>query len=75
MLGGTDLLQLREYFGSSSEFIKSLTKNYTSDLPSGWNALLEEPHLLASCRYEIGSKWGQEVSRLYISLILLSHQN
>jgi cellulose synthase/poly-beta-1,6-N-acetylglucosamine synthase-like glycosyltransferase len=26
--------------------------------------LLEEPHLLASCRYETGTKWGQDVSKL-----------
>ena len=61
---GCDLPQLKEYFGSSNEFIKSLTQNYTSDLVSRWHALLEEPHLLAACRYEIGTKWGQEVSRL-----------
>uniref|UniRef100_A0A0R0J5N6 Uncharacterized protein n=1 Tax=Glycine max TaxID=3847 RepID=A0A0R0J5N6_SOYBN len=54
---GTDLLQLKEYFGSSNEFIRSLAQNCTSDLVSGQKyALLEEPHFLASCNYEIGTK-------------------
>ncbi|TKY59208.1 Cellulose synthase protein G2 [Spatholobus suberectus] len=63
---GTDLLQLKEFFGSSNEFIRSLTQNYTNDLVNGQN--LEEPHLLASCKYEIGTKWGQEVGFLYDSV-------
>ena len=75
MLGETDLIQLKENFGSSHEFIKSLTQNYTSYLVSGRNALLEEPHLLASCKYETGTKWGQEVPELPVSLIQLLHQN
>lgn len=67
--GWTDLLQLREYFGSSNEFIKSLTQNYTSVFFPGRNTLLEEPHLLASCRYETGTKWGQDVGFLYDSVV------
>ncbi|KAG4970893.1 hypothetical protein GLYMA_13G174300v4 [Glycine max] len=67
---GTDLLQLKEYFGSSNEFIRSLNQNYTSDLVSGQKyALLEEPHFLASCNYEIGTKWGQEVGFSYVSVV------
>ncbi|MED6157240.1 hypothetical protein PIB30_021584 [Stylosanthes scabra] len=66
---GTDLTQLKEYFGSSNEFIKSLMQNYTSDSVSGGNALLEETHLLASCKYEISTKWGQEVGFLYDSVV------
>lgn len=64
MLGRTHMLPLQEYFGSSNEFINSLTQNDTSVFSSGQNTLLEEPHLLVSCRYEIGTKWGQDVSRL-----------
>ncbi|MCI14086.1 cellulose synthase-like protein G2-like, partial [Trifolium medium] len=60
MSGGTDMLQLPEYFGSSNEFVKSLAQNYTSALFSGQNTLHQETHLLASCRYEIGTKWGQD---------------
>ncbi|RZC03813.1 Cellulose synthase-like protein G2, partial [Glycine soja] len=57
VISGTDLLQLKEYFGSSNEFIRSLAQNCTSDLVSGQKyALLEEPHFLASCNYEIGTK-------------------
>ncbi|KAK7362782.1 hypothetical protein VNO77_04904 [Canavalia gladiata] len=66
---GTDLLQFKEYLGSSNEFIRSLTQNYKSDLVSGQNVLLEEPHLLASCEYEIGTKWGNEVGFLYYSVV------
>nr|KYP76313.1 Cellulose synthase-like protein G2 [Cajanus cajan] len=66
---GTDLLKLKEYFGTSNEFIRSLTQNYTRDLAFGKNELLEEPHLLASCEYEIGSKWGQEVGFLYGTVV------
>lgn len=70
MLGGTDLPQLQKYFGSSNEFINSLTQKYTSGASSDdWNALLEQAQLLASCKFEIGTKWGQEVSRLYNSAI------
>lgn len=71
LLGETDLLQLKEYFGSSHEFIKSFTQNYTSDLASGRNAFIQELHLLASCKYETGTKWGQEVTGLYLSITQL----
>ncbi|XP_027348343.1 cellulose synthase-like protein G2 [Abrus precatorius] len=66
---GTDMLQLKENFGSSNEFIRSHTQNYTSDLVSVHNALLEEPNLLASCEYEIDTKWGKEVGFLYDSVV------
>ncbi|KAK7319743.1 hypothetical protein RJT34_04468 [Clitoria ternatea] len=66
---GTDLQKLKEYFGSSNDFIKSVAQNCTSDLAYDRNALLEEPRLLASCEYEIGTKWGQEVGFLYDSVV------
>ncbi|PNY04313.1 cellulose synthase-like protein g2-like [Trifolium pratense] len=69
MSGGTDMQKLQEYFGSSNEFIKSLAQNYTSGFLSGRNTLLQEPHLLASCRYEIGTKWGQDIGFLYDSVV------
>lgn len=65
LLGRTHMLPLHEYFGSSNEFINSLTQNDTRVFLSGQNTLLKESHLLASYRYEIGTKWGQDVSRLY----------
>ncbi|CAK8577639.1 unnamed protein product [Lathyrus sativus] len=67
--GRTHMLPLQEYFGSSNEFINSLTQNDTSVLLSGQNTLLEEPHLLVSSRYEIGTKWGQDVGFLYDSVV------
>ncbi|CAI8618274.1 unnamed protein product [Vicia faba] len=67
--GKSHLLPLQEYFGSSNEFIKSLTQNDTSVLLSGQNSLLEELHLLVSCRYEIDTKWGQHVGFLYDSVV------
>ncbi|KAL6513566.1 hypothetical protein OROGR_021052 [Orobanche gracilis] len=69
VMSGTELLQLKDYFGSSNEFIKSLNQNYTSNLASSQHTLLEEAHLLASCKYEIGSKWGKEVGFLYDSVV------
>ncbi|CAL0313493.1 unnamed protein product [Lupinus luteus] len=57
---GTELLHLKDYFGSSNEFIKSLNQNYTSNFASSLQTSLEEAHLLASCKYEIDSKWGKE---------------
>ncbi|KAE9597201.1 putative cellulose synthase (UDP-forming) [Lupinus albus] len=66
---GAELLQLKDYFGSSNEFIKSLNQNYTSNLASSQHTLLEEAHLLASCNYEIDSKWGKEVTRLFVGFL------
>ncbi|KAL9327404.1 hypothetical protein ACSQ67_008049 [Phaseolus vulgaris] len=67
---GSDLLQQKEQFGSSNEFIRSLDGNNTSDLVSDQKyAFLEEPHFLASCSYEIGTKWGEEVGFLYYSVV------
>ncbi|CAK8577640.1 unnamed protein product [Lathyrus sativus] len=44
----------------------SLYGNHTNE---GQNTLLEEPHLLVSSRYEIGTKWGQDVGFLYDSVV------
>ncbi|XP_058730805.1 cellulose synthase-like protein G2 isoform X2 [Vicia villosa] len=67
--GMTHMLALKENFGSSNEFINSLTQNGTSVFLSGQNKLLEKSHLLVSCRYEIGTKWGQDVGFLYDSVV------
>ncbi|KAK7316614.1 hypothetical protein RJT34_00206 [Clitoria ternatea] len=69
VMSGIDMQKLKEYFGSSNDFIKSLAQNYTSYLASDRNALQDESHLLASCEYEIGTKWGQEVGFLYDSVV------
>ncbi|KAG6395206.1 hypothetical protein SASPL_145847 [Salvia splendens] len=58
--------QLKEYYGSSNDFIKSIPKIYRPNYPT--NALLtnealqKEVQLVASCSYDIGTKWGQEAS-------------
>ncbi|KAI6694153.1 hypothetical protein NL676_021863 [Syzygium grande] len=68
---GTDVMDLRKLFGNSKEFIKYLQQN---DLPSR-NVILgnsaafwKEAQFLASCGYENGTKWGQEVGFLYQSV-------
>lgn len=65
-------LGLQQYFGTSNELIKSLKQNYTPYLVNGDHALPEEETLfLASCNYEIGTKWGKEVSGFYVPKLLL----
>lgn len=67
---GTDLIELGQYFGSSNELIKSLNQNYIrSNVENNGRALLEGTRLLASCNYEIGTQWGQEVGFLYDSVV------
>ncbi|KAF7807005.1 cellulose synthase-like protein G2 [Senna tora] len=62
-----ELIQLQQKFGSSNEFIKALKQSYTPNLVK--EALVEETKLLASCNYEIGTKWGQEVGFFYASVV------
>ncbi|XP_028762335.1 cellulose synthase-like protein G2 [Neltuma alba] len=67
-----ELVQLQQQFGSSNEFIKSLSKNYTPHLVSVTTAhesLQQDIKLLASCNYETSTKWGQEVGFLYASVV------
>ncbi|XP_061356803.1 cellulose synthase-like protein G2 [Gastrolobium bilobum] len=59
-------LELRQYFGTFNEFIKSLKQNCTPNVVSVGHTLpKEETLILASCNYEIGTKWGKEVGFLY----------
>ncbi|KAI6707130.1 hypothetical protein NL676_010092 [Syzygium grande] len=66
----TNLMDLKETFGHSNEFIKhlqrsdKLNKNTLSDP----GAVYREAKLLASCRYENGTKWGQEIGFMYGSV-------
>ncbi|XVE65889.1 hypothetical protein DITRI_Ditri08aG0035700 [Diplodiscus trichospermus] len=66
---GTDLGGLKNLFGSSNEFIKSLHQNYKPNLNNDGECsnmmLLEEAKVLASCSYEDQTKWGKEVGFLY----------
>ncbi|XP_011091160.1 cellulose synthase-like protein G2 [Sesamum indicum] len=67
-----DLNQLKKSFGSSNEFIKSIYKNYKPLLPEDRNpsaALEKELQLLASCTYDNGTQWGEEVGYRYFSVV------
>ncbi|CAL8074787.1 unnamed protein product [Prunus armeniaca] len=64
-----DPMKLRESFGPSNEFIKSLHQNNKPDmLIHRKNALLNEAQLLASCAFENGTEWGEEVGFMYGSV-------
>ena len=54
-----DPIELRQSFGLSNEFIKSLLGNYKANAKM---AQIAETQQLASCTYEDGTKWGEEVS-------------
>ncbi|XP_027367287.1 cellulose synthase-like protein G2 [Abrus precatorius] len=59
-------LELQQYVGTSNEFIKSLEQNCIPDSVTVGDILPKEEILhLASCNYEIGTKWGKEVGFLY----------
>ncbi|XP_047955018.1 cellulose synthase-like protein G1 [Salvia hispanica] len=59
--------QLKEYYGSSNEFIKSIYRSYKPNYPT--NSLQKEVQLLASCSYDNGTKWGQEVGYRYFTVV------
>ncbi|BFG15498.1 hypothetical protein CerSpe_017710 [Prunus speciosa] len=62
-----DPMKLRQSFGPSIEFIKSLHQNNKPDmLIHRKNALLNEAQLLASCTFENGTKWGEEASWFHV---------
>jgi len=59
-------------FGSSNEFLKSLSQNDKSKAIEGREPsplLLKEAHFLASCIYEKGTKWGDKASVITTYLI------
>ncbi|XP_024193737.1 cellulose synthase-like protein G2 isoform X1 [Rosa chinensis] len=61
-----DLMELRQYAGPSSEFIKSLLGNHNPNMKM---PRLAETQQLASCTYEDGTKWGGEAGFLYASVV------
>ncbi|KAK9931047.1 hypothetical protein M0R45_018343 [Rubus argutus] len=61
-----DPIELRQSFGLSNEFIKSLLGNYKANAKM---AQLAETQQLASCTYEDGTKWGEEAGFLYGSVV------
>lgn len=63
--GHSNLDKLRQTFGYSEEFIKSLNQRYKR--PDPLNTVLEGARLLASCQFENKTKWGEEASiHIYI---------
>ncbi|KAM1479349.1 hypothetical protein ACFX2I_026644 [Malus domestica] len=66
-----DAMKLRQCFGPSNEFIKSVRQINKPDhmLIQRNNAQPNEIQLLASCVYEDGTKWGKEVGFLYGSVV------
>ncbi|GMP56093.1 hypothetical protein CsSME_00020696 [Camellia sinensis var. sinensis] len=64
-----DIIKLKESFGSSNDFIKSLGRHYKLNHGDIWSKMLiKETQILASCAYENQTKWGKEVGFLYFSV-------
>ncbi|TXG72245.1 hypothetical protein EZV62_000824 [Acer yangbiense] len=68
---GVDFTELKNYFGTSNELLKSLRVDYKPSIDSidSSSTLLQEAKVLASCAYENNSKWGEEASFRYHSLV------
>ncbi|KAK1591334.1 hypothetical protein Q3G72_006055 [Acer saccharum] len=66
-----DLTELKNYFGTSNELLKSLRVDYRPSIYGidSSSTLLQEAKVLASCAYENNSKWGEEASFMYYSLL------
>ncbi|KAL9352973.1 hypothetical protein Peur_055653 [Populus x canadensis] len=68
---GCNLLELRDTFGLSNEFVNSIRQNYKAD-PRSYGSvssmLLQETRILASCDYPRHTKWGEEACFLYHSV-------
>ncbi|XP_020547350.1 cellulose synthase A catalytic subunit 4 [UDP-forming]-like, partial [Sesamum indicum] len=68
-----DFIKLKKCFGSSNEFIKSISiyhkRNYQIEHKFRENKVEEELQLLASCSYDDDTKWGKEVGFRYISVV------
>lgn len=68
---GIDLVELKDTFGESNVFIKSLHQSYKHKNVNGENfsnELRQETEVLASCSYEHQTKWGEEVGFSYQSV-------
>ncbi|KAI8566398.1 hypothetical protein RHMOL_Rhmol02G0037100 [Rhododendron molle] len=59
-----DVMELKQYFGPSNEFIKSFGRHYKpkDHQHSSSVTLMKETQYLASCAYENETKWGKEAS-------------
>lgn len=68
---GPDLVEHKESFGSSKEFVQSLDGKYRPneiDEKTASKAMLQETHFLASSSYEQHTGWGEKVGFLYYSV-------
>lgn len=69
---GNNLAKLKDCFGSSNEFIKSIGQIHKpktiKDIELS-STLLQEAQFLASCNYEKGTKWGEQVGYRYDSVV------
>ncbi|KAG5560301.1 hypothetical protein RHGRI_003557 [Rhododendron griersonianum] len=63
-----DIMELKQYFGPSIEFIKSFGRHYKpkDHQHSSSVILMKETQFLASCAYENETKWGKEASPRHI---------
>ncbi|XP_057959552.1 cellulose synthase-like protein G3 [Malania oleifera] len=69
--GVEDIHQLKESFGSSNDFIKSIRQGHQGfimDTRNSSNAMLREAVYLASCTYEKQTRWGEQIGFLYNSV-------
>ncbi|KAL5848984.1 hypothetical protein ACOSQ4_006997 [Xanthoceras sorbifolium] len=68
---GVDPTELKSSFGTSYELLKSLRVHNIPRIDSRVfsSPLLQEAKVLASCAYENNSKWGEEASFRYRSLV------
>ncbi|KAL3648806.1 hypothetical protein CASFOL_005209 [Castilleja foliolosa] len=68
-----ELNQLKMFFGSSNELIKSTYKSYKPNVLRSEgkvsDSLQKEIQLLASSTYDVDSKWGTEVGALYNTVV------
>lgn len=70
-----DPLQLKQYFGPSNGFIKSLGQSYPCKViedGSFSTRLQQETQFLASCSYEEHTKWGEEARTDLLVYLFLS---
>ncbi|XAR49015.1 Cellulose synthase (UDP-forming) [Bertholletia excelsa] len=66
---GVDVMELKQSFGSSNEFIKSLGQHYRPNHKGSPSvALLKEAKFVASSAYEDQTKWGKKAGFLYFSV-------
>ncbi|XP_023770529.1 cellulose synthase-like protein G2 isoform X1 [Lactuca sativa] len=67
-----NLKELKECFGSSNDFLKSMHQKHGENMDYGKvlsDVLLQEIKLLSSCGYENNTKWGKEVGFRYFSVV------